>query len=223
MGESLLRGRELVDAIRALIISGELAPGSRVTEPLLARRFGVSRVPIREALRALAAEGLVDLKLYGSPTVRQLTDDVVRDVRAARNILEPSTAREAALHRTTADLQAIDAVLAEGDRALDRGELTQLHRLNSRFHEAVASSCGNAVLAAFVHVLSSRSEWINASAISSNDRHLWGDHHEIRSAIAAGDGALAEALMAAHLQRATSGPLLARNPAPHETSAPDVS
>lgn len=198
-------GRGLVDGIRDLIISGELAPGSRVTEPFLANRFGVSRVPIREALRVLAAEGLVDLKLYGSPTVGQLTEESVREVRAARNILEPPTAREAALHRTSEDLALIDSILAEGDHALDHGETT-LHRLNSRFHDAVASASGNAVLGAFVHVLSSRSEWINTVALAPDTRHLWGDHHEIRSAIAGGDGLLAEALMAAHVRRATSIP-----------------
>ncbi|WP_349428790.1 GntR family transcriptional regulator [Microbacterium sp. LWS13-1.2] len=209
LGNPGLRGRALVDAIRDLIISGELAPGSRVTEPSLAMRFGTSRVPVREALRVLAAEGMVDLKLYGSPRVQLLTEEVVREVRAARNILEPPAAREAALHHTPADLALIDAILAEGDRALDHGETSEQHRLNSRFHDAVASACGNAILGAFVHVLSSRSEWINTAAIAPGPRRLWQDHHEIRAAIAAGDGPLAEALMAAHVQRATSGPFVA--------------
>lgn len=206
MSSPTLRGRELVDAIRDLIISGELAPGSRVTEPPLAHRFGISRVPVREALTVLAAEGLVDHRLYGSTTVKQLTDEVVHDVRAARNILEPAAAREAAIHRTSADLALIDSIVAEGDQALARGETAAVHRLNSRFHDAVASACGNAVLGSFVHVLSSRSEWINAAAITPDSSHLWDDHHEIRSAIAASDGQLAEALMAAHVQRATSQP-----------------
>lgn len=200
-------GATLVDAIRDLVIAGELAPGSRVTEPLLANRFGVSRVPIREALRVLATEGLIDLKLYGSPTVRQLTDHAVDEVRAARNIVEPATAREAALNRSDADLEKIDAVLAEGDRALERGELMSLHRLNSRFHDAVASACGNEILATFVHVLSSRSEWVNTLSISATNRPLWQDHHEIRMAIAAGDAPLAEALMLAHVRRAASSVL----------------
>lgn len=201
------RGPDLVAAIRDLVIAGELSPGSRVTEPALATRFGVSRVPVREALRVLAAEGFVDLRLYGSPTVRELTADVVREVRSARNIIEPATAREAALHRTQGDLEMIGSILEAGDDALQAGEVTKLHRLNSRFHDAIASACGNSILEAFVHTLSSRSEWINAAAITPENRHLWGDHHEICSAIAAGDGRLAEALMAAHVQRATSGPL----------------
>ncbi|MEV4775935.1 GntR family transcriptional regulator [Microbacterium sp. LWH12-1.2] len=178
-----------------------------MTEPSLANRFGVSRVPVREALRALAAEGFVDLRLYGSPTVRELSAEVVNEVRSARNILEPPTAREAALHHTQAQLESIESILAEGDAALAAGEVARLHRLNSRFHDAIASACGNSILEAFVHTLSSRSEWINVAAITPENRHLWGDHHEISAAIAAGDGNLAEALMAAHVQRATSGPL----------------
>lgn len=207
MAQPSLRGRDLVDAIRDLVITGELTPGSRVTEPSLANRFGVSRVPVREALRALAAEGFVDLRLYGSPTVRELSAEVVNEVRSARNILEPPTAREAALHHTQAQLESIESILAEGDAALAAGEVARLHRLNSRFHDAIASACGNSILEAFVHTLSSRSEWINVAAITPENRHLWGDHHEISAAIAAGDGNLAEALMAAHVQRATSGPL----------------
>lgn len=204
MEKSSVSGVALVDAIRDLIIAGELAPGSRVTEPLLASRFGVSRVPVREAIRVLATEGLIDLKLYGSPTVRQLTEHVVKEVHLARNVLEPATAREAALNRTDADLALIDAILQEGDQALEERKATKLHRLNSRFHDAVASACGNEVLASFVHVLSSRSEWINSASISADNDHLWEDHHEIRAAIAGGDALLAEALMSAHIRRATS-------------------
>ena len=79
---SAVRGPTLVDAIRDMVVSGELAPGSRVTEPQLATRFGVSRVPVREALRVLAAEGFIDLRPYGSPTVQRLTEDVIREVCA---------------------------------------------------------------------------------------------------------------------------------------------
>lgn len=204
MTNSGVRGRNLVDAIRDMVVSGELAPGSRVTEPLLAKRFGVSRVPVREALRELAAEGFIHLRPYGSPTVQLLTPDLVREVGDARNLLEPSVAREAAQHRTEADLVEIRSILAEGDQAIDEGELHRLHRLNSRFHNAVASACGNSVLGAFVHVLSNRSEWINVATIAQTSEPLWGDHREIYSAIIRGDAPLAEALMAAHVRRATS-------------------
>ena len=209
MAKPGVRGVALVDAILDLVIGGELPPGSRVTEPSLAIRFGVSRVPVREALRALAAEGFLDLRLYGSPTVRELTEDVVREVRSARIIVEPSTAREAALHCTRDGIELIRSILDEGDVAIEHGEIAKLHRLNSRFHDAIASACGNRILEAFVRTLSRRSEWINTAAITPANRHLWEDHHEIFSAIAAGEALLAEALMAAHVQRATSRPLAA--------------
>ncbi|WP_342002112.1 GntR family transcriptional regulator [Microbacterium sp. LWH7-1.2] len=201
---SAIRGRTLVEAIREMVIAGELAPGSRVTEPLLAKRFGVSRVPVREALRVLAAEGFIDLRPYGSPTVQVLTDDVVREVNDARNLLEPNVAREAALHRRDADLVTIRSILTEGDEAIAERELHRLNRMNSRFHNAVASACGNSVLGAFVHVLSNRSEWINVATIAQTSELLWADHREIYAAIARGDAPLAEALMAAHVRRATS-------------------
>lgn len=204
MTNSTIRGRKLIDAIRDMVVAGELPPGSRVTEPLLASRFGVSRVPVREALRALAAEGFIDLRPYGSPTVQQLTEDVVREVSDARTLLEPNVAREAALHHTDADLVTIRAILIEGDEAIAERDVFRLHRLNSRFHNAVASACGNAVLGAFVHVLSNRSEWINVARIAPTSEHLWGEHREIYAAIARGDASLAEALMAAHVLRASS-------------------
>jgi DNA-binding GntR family transcriptional regulator len=218
----VLRGRELIDAIRDMIITGELAPGSRVTEPTLAATFNVSRVPVREAVRALAAEGFVDLRHFGSPTVKELTADVAHEVRAARAVLEPQTTRAAAIHRTDEDLRAIDRILAEGDEAITHGEMHRLHRLNSRFHDAVASACGNSVLGGFVHQLSARSEWINTVSIPADNRHFWRDHRDIYEAIDARDGDLAGALMAAHVRRAAVQPG-ASSGAPAASTAPDVS
>ncbi|WP_198517763.1 MULTISPECIES: GntR family transcriptional regulator [Microbacterium] len=213
--ETILRGPALVDAVRDMIIRGELAPGSRVTEPALASAFNVSRVPIREAVRALAAEGFVELRHFGSPTVMNLTERVVHEVRTARAVLEPHATRLAATQRSDADLAAIREILDEGDRAIDLGQMDRLHRLNSRFHDAVASASGNSVLGGFVHQLSARSEWINTASIPVDNRFFWRDHRDIYDAIEARDADRAESLMAEHVRRA------ATQPGAHDTGGDD--
>lgn len=196
-----LRGSALVDAIRDEIITRGFAPGSRLTEPALAARYDVSRVPVREALRSLASEGFIELRPYGSTVVCEITDTIAQEVRSARIILEPHAARGAALHRSVADLQRMEEIIADGDAVIARDSFTELHRLNSKFHEAVAASCGNSVLAGFVKQLTYRSEWINNAAIMPSDVQVWDDHEEIASAIRDGNGPLAESLMMSHVLR----------------------
>src|SRR2546427_1782317 len=109
--------QELIEAIRDRIIHGALEPGQRLTEEWLAAEFGVSRIPVREAIRTLASEGFVRSERYGGTFVTELNADMVHDLLDVRAILEPLAAAQAAMRCSAENLAILEGLLEEGDRA----------------------------------------------------------------------------------------------------------
>src|SRR5690242_21918130 len=92
-------------AIRDDIVAGFFEPGSRLTEELLARRYGVSRVPVREALRTLESEGFVTTRRHAGACVAEPTEQEAADLLELRLLLEPLAAARAARRRTEGHLR----------------------------------------------------------------------------------------------------------------------
>jgi DNA-binding GntR family transcriptional regulator len=132
------------------VFHGRLRAGEHLVTQDLARRFGVSHTPIREALIALAGVGVIDLLPNRGAIVRRVTAREVREVCQVRRALECAAVRAAcgridpdALHALAADLQRMTAVKPRGgSRVID-----EARALDSRLHDLVAESCGNAFLA----------------------------------------------------------------------------
>ena len=202
-----LRVRSVVglayDEIRSLIVSGALPPGSRLGQGDLAARLGISRGSVREALRRLAGDGLVEFEVNRGFFVADSGLDDVRDRLEARLELEPGVARLAAERRSEMDLETmletIDAELAA--RTSDAA-----HDASRAFHVAVAAATGNQ---AFVKLLESL--WIadvGRRLLAQRRRSAeWQgsdieEHRAIVEAIEAGDGDRAAQLMRAHVQSA---------------------
>jgi DNA-binding GntR family transcriptional regulator len=140
----MLRIESVVDLayerIRELVLSGEIAPGARLAQVELAERLGISRTPVREALRRLSAEGLVDFSPNrGFRTADRGLDAVLRRLEV-RLILEPGIARIAAERRTGADLAALNTAITREERA--RTGLAA-HDASRDFHFALARATGN--------------------------------------------------------------------------------
>src|SRR3954454_6868925 len=126
--------------LRALVLSGEVAPGARLGQVELAERLGISRTPVREALRRLSAEGLVDFSPNrGFRTADLGLDAVVRRLEVPL-LLEPGIARLAASRRTDADLAALRSAITREERA--RTGLAA-HDASRDFHFALARATGN--------------------------------------------------------------------------------
>lgn len=203
--------QRVLDAIRRDIIFGTLLPGVRVTEAALATKYGVSRVPVREALRALEAEGFVESKPYAGSTVAEIPLDDAEDLFAVRGVIESTIARRAA--RRAAAQFAADApstqwwsarraladILDDGDRAVAADALADLPELNIRFHLGVAELSGSASLAALLRQISGKIEWLYAADVDNRGKQSWGEHRLIMAAIDAGSEAEAERLMAGHV------------------------
>ncbi len=207
----------MLDSIRHDIILGELSSGTRVTEAALAARYGVSRVPVREALRALEAEGFVDSKPYAGSTVAAIPLDDAEDLFAVRSVIEATIARRAA-RRSAAQVagdapdiswwtarRALTDILDDGDRAVDVSALADLPELNIRFHLGVADLGGSASLTALLRQISGKIEWLYAADVDNRGKQSWGEHRLVMAAIDAGNEAEAERLMAGHVESSQRG------------------
>ncbi|MEB4613676.1 GntR family transcriptional regulator [Leucobacter sp. M11] len=204
-----------VDRIRSVlrqrIVMGELGAGTHLNELTLSREFGVSRVPVREAIRALESEGLVDSKLYSGSRVSDLAAEDAADLFDIREEIERSTARKAARRAPRAGEEAdeewaatraeITEILAEGDGALAENHTERLVGLNMRFHQAVATLAGSTVLKVLLLTISGSIERLYVADAAQRSRKSWPEHQAIIDAIDAGDDLAAGNAMAGHVRR----------------------
>jgi DNA-binding GntR family transcriptional regulator len=197
--------RSVVDqvyvAVRERILTGELARGTRLRQEELAAGLGVSRTPLREALRRLASEGLVDFKPNRGATVSR--DDVANlwHAWAARVVIEPGAARLAAQECDPESASGLRALVGEQRAGVERGGDT--YAANRDFHLALAAASGNPHLVRFAETL-----WVpriarriySLQAVDPRRVLAWADEHDrIVDAIAAGDGDRAAALTREHI------------------------
>ena len=191
------------ERIRGLVLSGELAPGARLGQVELAERFGISRTPVREALRRLAGEGLVDPLSNRGFRVADLGLDAVMRRLEVRAILEPGIARLAAEKRSERDVEQLEAAISREERARNG---IAAHDASRDFHVALARATGNEEL---VRVLESL--WLvevgrrllsRRSAASDWQSQDVEEHREISAAVAEGRTDDAERLMAEHVRSA---------------------
>ena len=189
-------------ALREQILSGELERGSRLPQETLAAEFGVSRTPLREALRRLAAEGLVTLQPNYGATVSQLDFGDMRDAWTARLVIEPPAARMGAERRSEAELDRMQAAI-DHQRAV--GDPAASLDANRDFHLALVAASGNPHLIHLAELL-----WVarisvaiyTAQAAQVGGTAAWSDEHDgILAAMRAGDGDAAERLTREHIER----------------------
>ncbi|MFC5751412.1 GntR family transcriptional regulator [Actinomadura rugatobispora] len=196
--------QQVCKAVRDDIIRGVLRPGERLTEGALAERYGVSRVPVREALRTLDAEGFVTTRPYVGTFVGELTEEEAADLLAVRGLLEPLCAVRAAARRTPEQLGRLKELVLLGQDAVREGRLDEVTRLNSRFHEVLAEASGSATLKQLITQLSQKIAWVYAVELPRRAHDSWDEHAEICAAVEAGDADRARAVVERHIARAES-------------------
>jgi len=192
------------DELRRLVITGELAPGTRIVEDRLAERLGVSRNPVREALQALAGEGFVELLPRRGAVVAQLTAEEAEDLFDVRSVLEPLAARLAARRADAEGVARLRAVLASARQATDEQDLDLLASYNTDFHSLVVELSGNDYLGLLVAPMARRVQWVFRTSAATRAPHSWTEHEDLLKAIACGDEDLAEAVARAHVAAARS-------------------
>jgi DNA-binding GntR family transcriptional regulator len=132
----------LVEQLRQRILAGELPQGTALRQDALAGQYGVSRIPLREALRRLEAEGLVRIEPNKGAVVADFQPEEIGELFEMRAALEPELIRLAVPLVRPADLVEAAAALALYERALDKGQVADWGALNWRFHAALYRAAG---------------------------------------------------------------------------------
>ncbi len=204
------------DTLRQRILSGELANGERLVETRLSEEMGASRIPVREALRALAAEGLVTIEPRRGACVAFYSDEVARDLVEVRATLEGLNAKLAAARVTEKSLAELKKVMEQGMEAAKGDNAALLAELNTRFHELLATAAGNEVLTDMMRSLRTRTAMLFSTSHTSRPRQNWEEHAQILQAVISGNGELASLLAAQHVYNVARDSIRQGAPAPQE-------
>ncbi|MFG2141714.1 GntR family transcriptional regulator [Streptomyces sp. NPDC048650] len=196
-----LSAHAVCTAIRDDIVSGALAPGSRLVEEILAARYGVSRVPIREALRTLESEGFVTTRHHAGACVAEPTEQEAADLLDIRALLEPLGAARAAARRSPAHLKVLRGLVRLGRDRARHGLPADVRQLDAWFHETLAQAAGSPSLTAPLTQLRRKIEWVYAVEPPARTADSWDEHGAVLDAVARGDAERARALMATHIER----------------------
>jgi len=192
----------LVADIEAEILNGHLAPGDRLEELALSRKYAVSRTPVREALRQLAAARLVDLRPRLGAVVARPTAGEVIDLFEVTAELEGAAAALAASRMTAQDRQMIVAVHAACQKSATGGDPEAYYRINGQFHRAIHHAAHNAVLAAEIarldKCLAPYRRFITFRP--GRTQEALREHDRILAALLASDSAAARSAMIEHVQ-----------------------
>ncbi len=205
LGQSHSSLREMImDALRQGILSGTFKPGERLVEDRLAADFGVSRNPVREAIRALETEGMIEVIPRKGAFVAALSEEELAELVEVRAAIEALSAKLAARRLSEAQRTAVLEILDRGERAIAAKDEGELRALNDWFHGFLADAGRNRFLAEFMRILRHRTHWMYVSSMSWRARDAWREHAGILRAIVDGDGELASVLANRHVVTAGS-------------------
>ena len=189
--------------LRTLIVRGDLLPGEPLLEVGLSEALGISRTPLREALKQLAAEGLVELQLNRSAVVASLRRDELTELFEAVSGIERCAAELAAVRMTAQDVERLEALQMRIERHHGRGELRDYFEANQQIHGTIVGFARNGVLKASHDALLARVERARFFALSAEGR--WDEsvreHKQILAALKARDAERAGQLLAHHVRR----------------------
>jgi DNA-binding GntR family transcriptional regulator len=190
--------------VRAMITSGEFAPGARLKEAELAERLDISRTPVREALKRLIAEHLVSRDDRGGVAVHVPTPREVDDIYLIREVLEGLAARLAAQRISDAELARLAATVEAIDTAASDGRTDEVVAANVVFHDLLNEATGNERLVKLGQELRDSILLFSREAFARIDRaeHTAQEHAEILSALREHDADRAEMAARAHVRRA---------------------
>ena len=193
---------ELVERLRELIVESELEPGARVPERELCERFSVSRTPLREALKVLASEGLLELLPRRGARVARLTAADLDEMFPVMGTLEALAGELACARITEAEMAEVRALHYQMVLHATRGELPEYFRLNQRIHEAIMAAARNPTLARLYRGLAGRVR--RARYLANMSKARWdqavAEHEAILAALEARDGAALGRVLEAHLR-----------------------
>ncbi|PIW29903.1 MAG: GntR family transcriptional regulator [Rhodospirillales bacterium CG15_BIG_FIL_POST_REV_8_21_14_020_66_15] len=192
----------IVDRVRTMVYDGDLRPGEKVPERRLCETLGISRTPLREALKVLASEGVLELLPNRGARVARLTAEDVDEMFPVMGALEALAGELACANATEADLAELRALHYQMALHHTRGERAEYFALNQKIHEKIMGSAGNGLLVSLYEGLAGRIR--RARYISSITPDRWkqamAEHEEILAALEARDGRHLALVLKDHLR-----------------------
>lgn len=203
---SIIRRRSLHDELAAqlrdMLMRGELKAGDKISEPALCDRFGVSRTPLREALKVLANEGLIILSPNRGASVARISPGEVDELFPIMGAMEALAGEEACAHASDSDVAGVQALHDEMLACYRAGDSAGYLRLNRRIHEAFFEIAGNQALTQLYQTLMVRIHAVRFIAQKSTERwrEAVEDHEAMMAALRARDGARLAQVLKEHLR-----------------------
>ena len=198
-------------ALREAIVGGEYPPGSRIRQEEIAERFGASRVPVREALKALEADGLVTLVANTGAWVTQLSLAECEEVYQTRERVEPLLLRYSAPHLDDAELDELERL---AERMAETSDVEEFLRLDREFHQRSYAGADTLVLGDLVRRLWNTTQPYRRAYTLMIDAHsqriVHDEHHMLVTALRDHDIDTAERVIEGHIRRTRR--LLASHP-----------
>jgi DNA-binding GntR family transcriptional regulator len=194
----------VIDEMRRRIISGDIPPGAALSELALAESFGVSRTPVREALKQLQTEGLVEVRprvgtFVAAPSRREITE-----LFQMKELLEGAAARLLAQRGRVPEIGRLERNLAEADAAVAADDRAGYAKLVEEFHDLLITGADNAKLEAHYRVLMNQLAYARLVMTSlgqpGRPRQSDREHHRVLELIVAKDGDSAERVMREHVR-----------------------
>ena len=194
---------EVADQLRVRIFAHELAPGTWIDEQTLAKEFGISRTPLREAIKVLAAEGLITMKLRRGAYVTEVNRGDLEQIFTILSLLEGQAAKEAATKAQEKDLNELDDMHLRLEKAAADRNLEQFFEVNVRFHERIIAIANNPWMTGVIADLRKVLKLQRKDSLSRTGRlqSSLSEHREILKALLKRDPIAAEQAMRRHLAR----------------------
>lgn len=190
----------LFNAIR----SGDIKPGQTLTERGLAEKIGVSRTPVREAIRKLEEQGIVTYEPHKGVKVITLSQEKVTQLYDVRELLEGLAVRQLAERQTPEIIQELSGFIERAEKEAVANNVKELSGINSEFHLALARLSGNVYLEAIMKMLQTQISLMMSASLSTSGRPLQNieEHKMLIDAIGSGDGDFAESIAKHHVRKA---------------------
>jgi len=194
---------EVADQLRVRIFAHELAPGTWIDEQTLAKEFGISRTPLREAIKVLAAEGLITMKLRRGAYVTEVNRGDLEQIFTILSLLEGQAAKEAATKAQERDLNDLDDMHLRLEKAAADRNLDQFFEINVRFHERIIAIANNPWMTSVIADLRKVLKLQRKDSLSRSGRlqSSLSEHREILKALLKRDPIATEQAMRTHLAR----------------------
>ena len=192
---------EVADQLRNRIFAHELAPGAWIDEQSLAKEFGISRTPMREAIKVLAAEGLITMKLRRGAYVTEVNRGDLEQIFTVLSLLEGEAAKEATTKAKESDLNALDDLHLRLEKAAADRNLDLFFDTNVRFHERIIAIAANPWMTSVIADLRKVLKLQRKDSLSRTGRlqQSLSEHREILKALLKRDPVAAEQAMRTHL------------------------